>query len=337
MSRNILELTHTHIDEIFEAFGKTKVLVVGDAMLDVYTEGMVNRTSPEAPVPVVDVVCRHNKAGGASNVACNIKSLGATPILCTIIGNDKAGNDLIGILAKQDIDTAHVITSDSRPTTTKERVICDGKHLIRIDEETKDDLNESEYDTISSHIADILNSNRIKAIILQDYDKGVLTPRLIRHIIVIAQHLDIPVMVDPKKKHFGDYENVFLFKPNAKELCESTDAQFSDIGSIIKASQNLCQTKGHNFVMTTLSERGAIITDSTDSHHLDAIPRNVVDVSGAGDTVISTAALCLAVGETALNTAFIANIAGGIVCEEKGVVPIDREKLINETKRLLVP
>ena len=330
-----MKLTHSHINEIFEAFYKTKVLIVGDAMLDVYTEGVVNRTSPEAPVPVVDVVNRHSKAGGAANVVCNIKSLGATPVFCTIVGNDKAGKELIDILAKQGIDTAHIIQSDSRPTTTKERVICDGKHLIRIDEETKDDLNESEYNTISSHIVNILNSNRIKAIILQDYDKGVLTPKLIKHITVIAQHLDIPIMVDPKKKHFNDYENIFLFKPNAKELCESTDAQFNDIGSIIKASQNLCQTKGHSFVMTTLSERGAIITDCTDSHHLDAIPRNVVDVSGAGDTVISTAALCLAIGETALNTAFIANIAGGIVCEEKGVVPIDREKLLNETKRLL--
>lgn len=329
-----MELTNKHIDEIFGAYDRTKVLVVGDAMLDVYTEGVVNRTSPEAPVPVVDVTCRHNKAGGAANVACNIKSLGATPILCTIVGNDKTGNDLISILAKQDIDTAHVIKSDSRPTTTKERVICDGKHLIRIDEETRDDLSESEHDTIATHIVDILNSTPIKAIILQDYDKGVLTPKLIKHITVIAQRLGIPVMVDPKKKHFNDYENVFLFKPNAKELCQSTGAEIGDIDSIIKASQQLCRTKGHDFVMTTLSERGTIITDSTDSRHFEAIPRNVVDVSGAGDTVISTAALCLAVGETAVNSAFIANIAGGIVCEEKGVVSIDRQRLISEVKRL---
>lgn len=332
-----MKLTHTHINEIFEAFNKTKVLIVGDAMLDVYTEGVVNRTSPEAPVPVVDVVNRHSKAGGAANVVCNIKSLGATPVFCTIVGNDKAGKELISILAKQDIDTAHIIQSESRPTTTKERVICDGKHLIRIDEEIKDDLNESEYSTISSHIVDILNSGKIKAIILQDYDKGILTPKLIRYITTVAQHHGIPIMVDPKKKHFNDYENIFLFKPNAKELCESTDAKFDDISSIIKASQNLCLSKGHSFVMTTLSERGAIITDSTNSHHLDAIPRNIVDVSGAGDTVISTAALCLAVGETALNTALIANIAGGIVCEEKGVVPIDRAKLQNEAMRLLAP
>lgn len=329
-----MKLTDKHIDEIFGACDRTKVLVVGDAMLDVYTEGVVNRTSPEAPVPVVDVTRRHNKAGGAANVACNIRSLGATPVLCTIVGNDKAGNDLIGILAEQGIDTANIIKSDNRPTTTKERVICDGKHLIRIDEETRDELNESEYDIIAAHIVDILNSMPIKAIILQDYDKGVLTHKLIRHITVIAQHLDIPVMVDPKKKHFGDYENVFLFKPNAKELCQSTGAEINDIDSIIRASQRLCLDKGHRFVMTTLSERGAIIADSTESRHFEAIQRNVVDVSGAGDTVISTAALCLAVGETAINAAFIANIAGGIVCEEKGVVSIDRQRLINEVKRL---
>lgn len=319
---------------MFAAFDKTKILVVGDAMLDVYTEGIVNRTSPEAPVPIVDVTCRHNKAGGAANVACNIKSLGATPVLCTIAGNDKAGKDLVSILAKQGIDTAHVIQSDTRPTTTKERVICDGKHLIRIDEETKDDLSESEYDAISNHIVEILNSSQINAIILQDYDKGVLTQKLIKHITAIAQHLSIPVMVDPKKKHFNDYENVFLFKPNAKELCESTNTLFSGIDAIVKASQQLCQTKGHDFVMTTLSERGTIITDSGNSIHFDAVPRNVIDVSGAGDTVISTAAICLAVGETAVNSAFIANIAGGIVCEEKGVVSINKQRLINEVKRL---
>ncbi len=331
-----MELTHAHIDEIFEAFGKTTVLVIGDAMLDIYTEGAVNRTSPEAPVPVVDVIQRHNKAGGAANVACNIKALGATPILCTIVGNDKAGNNLTNILSKQDIDTTHTIKSNSRPTTTKERVICNGKHLIRIDEETTADLNDIEYNTIESHIVNILNSVPVNAIILQDYDKGILTPKLLGQITSIAQHLGIPIMVDPKKKHFNDYKNAFLFKPNAKELCESTNTTDDEIDNIIKASQKLCHERGHSFVMTTLSERGVIITDSINSQHFEAIQRNILDVSGAGDTVISTAALCFAIGETAINTAFISNIAGGIVCESKGVVSIDRQRLINEVKRLSV-
>ena len=328
-----MELTPSHIDSLFDAFAKSNVLVIGDAMLDVYTEGTINRTSPEAPVPIVDVRHRFSKAGGAANVACNIKALGATPTLLTIVGDDKAGNSIIGILSQHGIGTSHVVKSAHRPTTTKERVVCNGRHVVRIDEETTADIDDTEFDTIIAHFDEIVNGTELKAIVLQDYDKGMLSPRLIRRITETARQLSIPIMVDPKKEHFNDYEGAFLFKPNAKELCAGTGSN-DDISSIVEASQRLCASKGHSFVMTTLSERGSVIANGTDSCHFEAVPRNIVDVSGAGDTVISTAALCLAVGETAVSAAFIANIAGGMVCEEQGVVCIDRQRLISEAKHL---
>lgn len=328
--------------EVFDQFGKLRVMVIGDVMVDAYIFGKIDRISPEAPVPVVLTEKKVSSLGGAANVAVNLKSLGAEPVLCSVIGNDTNGSEFLKLLAEAGISGEAVITSNNRVTTSKLRVIGNKSQMIRVDEEGTDDLANADELAILGKIRDILAKSNIDAIIMQDYNKGVLTSGLIHEIIKMAGLHHIPLAVDPKRKNFLQYKGAALFKPNLKELREGLDRdiRFDDRKSLEDAASWLHRELEMQDVMVTLSEHGIFIShmEQTGKITRQIIPahmRNISDVSGAGDTVISVAALGLACGLSPVELASLSNLAGGLVCEEIGVVPVNREKLLNEALNLL--
>ena len=324
--------------DLFNSFNRKKIMIVGDMMLDIYMNGKVERISPEAPVPIVSVTKTFSRLGGAANVAQNLKALGAEPILCSIIGKDEKSNDLISLMLEHNMNTSGIVKSDERITTTKVRIIGNNAQMLRVDTEDTFDLTEKEYDLLMTKISEIANTENIDGIILQDYNKGVLTERLIKEVISIANKKNIPIGVDPKKKNFLAYQNATFFKPNLKELKEGIgiSAKNDSIEEIVKAVDTLQSKLNCRYIMTTLSERGVLIKDYETHiwHHIPAHLRKIADVSGAGDTVLSVAMLCLVCNDDAYNIAALSNLAGGLVCEEIGAVPIDKERLFEESKKI---
>lgn len=327
--------------QLFKAFSQLKVLIVGDVMIDSYLWGKVERISPEAPVPVVLLEKRNNMLGGAANVALNIKSLGAEPVLCSIIGNDLKGSEFCSLLEHENILTKGIIHSDNRITTTKFRIIGNNAQLLRVDEEIDSDLSENDENHLISKIEHLILHDEVNIIILQDYNKGVLTERVIEHIIKLSNAHDIPVVVDPKKKNFSCYKSIDLFKPNLKELREGLkqDIELTNIEKIKQACAQWQEKQNIKSLMVTLSENGLFMREVTENevieYHLAAHLRKIADVSGAGDTVISVASLCRALKTDTWLTAALSNIAGGLVCEHVGVVPVNGEQLLNEAIELL--
>ncbi len=328
------------IKALFDSFNEKRILIIGDVMLDLYLNGKVERISPEAPVPIVAVGNRFRRLGGAANVAQNIKALGAEPVLCSIIGEDSKSHDFFDLLKEHEMPTNGIIKSKERRTTTKYRIIGNNSQMLRVDDEDTFNLTDKEYDSICEKIDSILYRERIDGIILQDYNKGVLTEHLIRHVIEIANEKGIPVGVDPKKNNFLAYEHCTLFKPNLKELKEGINVEFptDTIEGILIGVNALQDRLQCRLVMNTLSERGVIIQEVSDNkkeyHHIPAHLRKIADVSGAGDTVLGVAMLCLVSGQDAYHIAAISNLAGGLVCEEIGAVPINKDRLLKETEKL---
>ncbi|MCK9291875.1 MAG: bifunctional ADP-heptose synthase [Bacteroidales bacterium] len=328
-------------EELFKAFGRMKVIVVGDVMVDAYLFGKVDRISPEAPVPVVSVTKRVNRMGGAANVALNLHSLGATPLLVSVLGSDPKSEIFIRLMQQQQLDTSAIIRDADRMTTTKFRIIGNNIQMLRVDEEVTHSINQDIEDLLFDQILHHINSGQIDLIIIQDYDKGVLTPGLIKRIIGLAHQQQIAVAVDPKKRNFLLYEGVNLFKPNLKELTEglNVSVDHSSEADIKEAVRQLFEKLSPEKVLLTLSEKGVLIAYSNSDGvliftHRPAHVRKIADVSGAGDTVISVAGLCLAAGCDASVIAAVSNLAGGLVCEEVGVVPIDKAKLFKEIDKL---
>jgi len=310
-------------------------MIIGDVMIDSYLFGKVERISPEAPVPVVSVNYRSNRLGGAANVALNINSMGAIPILCSVIGNDEKSDTFIKLLEKDNLPVQGIIKSKKRITTTKFRIIGNNTQMLRVDEETESDLEIDDRKELLKRIERILENEEINVIVFQDYDKGILGQEVINTIIDLAHKFKIPVVVDPKKKNFKAYKNITLFKPNLKELKEGLNLELSEIENLSCAIEQLHKNQNIEIVLTTLSEAGVFISyksnDNTFINNLiPAHIRSIADVSGAGDTVIGLASLCLASKLPYSELAKISNLAGGLVCEEVGVVPINREKLLNE-------
>lgn len=314
-------------------------MIIGDIMLDVYMKGKVERISPEAPVPIVSVTEKFSRLGGAANVAQNLKALNAEPILCSVIGNDEKSKDLLELMREQNMNISGIVKSSERITTRKVRIISNNAQMLRVDTEDTFDLTEKEYNSLIKNIHEIIINENIDAIILQDYNKGVLTEKLIKETIEIANKNNIPVGVDPKKKNFLNYQNVTFFKPNLKELKEGTGVTSKDdsIEEILKSVDSLHEKLNCRFIMTTLSERGVLIKDyeTNTYHHIPAHLRKIADVSGAGDTVLSVAMLCLVCNQNAYNIAALSNLAGGLVCEELGAIPINKERLLEESKKIL--
>ena len=318
-------------EELIERFNTLKALVVGDVMIDAYSKGVVERMSPEAPVPIVNVKSRFSRLGGAANVALNLQSLDAHSMVCSVIGDDTNADRLIRMMEEAGLNTDGLIRSRSRITTVKHRVFDGERQVLRIDEEDDSDLTEEEQLYLFRLIDQEVARQAFDVIVLQDYNKGVLTEWMIRHIIELAQCKHIPVVVDPKKRNFLAYQGVTLFKPNAKELREGLGVTAETLDELKLAARQLQQALRCEYLMVTLSEQGVMMLHDGVFRHLPALPRNIVDVSGAGDTVLSVAALC--VGAKTFDAEAIArlsNIAGGLVCEKIGVVPIDKERFAQE-------
>lgn len=314
---------------LFENFNGKRIAVLGDLMLDNYVWGSVSRISPEAPVPVLEVESESARLGGAANVAHNIKSLGAEPILFGIVGDDEAGEKISHILDEISLTKEGIIKVADRPTTVKTRVIAHGQHVVRMDHEVRKDIDKK----IVAHITEILESlrNEIDAIILEDYNKGLLTKELLSNIIPFARKNDKVVSVDPKQNNFFEYKQVTVFKPNRKEAENALRLPIGSDEEALIASKELLRLLDCENILLTRGEKGMTLFSRDDSYaHLPTKARKVADVSGAGDTVISTFTVALVSGASVTEAAAIANHAGGIVCGEVGIAPVDREKLFTE-------
>ncbi|QJX47732.1 D-glycero-beta-D-manno-heptose-7-phosphate kinase [Hymenobacter taeanensis] len=323
------------LPELFAAFNNLTVLIVGDVMMDAYVWGKTTRISPEAPVPVVNVSRTEQRLGGAANVALNVQALGATPLLCAIIGDDQGGDQLLELLRTTGLSADGIVRSQHRPTTVKQRILAHGQQLLRIDSEVEHDLNEEESRGLAESFEELLG--RADVVIFEDYDKGVLNEKSIQHFIQLARKQGVPTVVDPKKKNFLAYQHCTLFKPNLKELREGLKLEFGDTDAEKPAFEaavaQLRAVLKPEIVLVTLSERGVFVENGQMKRtYIPAHLRSISDVSGAGDTVISIAALCVALGLAAPVTAALANLGGGLVCEQVGVVPIEKQLLLAEAQ-----
>jgi len=318
------------LEKIFDNSKTKKIFIIGDVMLDRYLLGDVTRISPEAPVQVFDIRKSEFRLGGAANVAYNVKTLGAEPALIGVMGEDAEGNLLLDEMNKLSLNINGLITEKGRPTTCKTRVISDSHHLLRIDSESKEDISTQSENKITAYLE--IHLSEIGIIILQDYNKGVLTKNLIKKVSEFADKNKLKILVDPKFENFFEFKNVYLFKPNKKELEEALGKKAKQNGELDEfASELMIRLNCENLILT-LGEHGMMILENTNGKLKKEIiqtkARKVADVSGAGDTVISTIAVCLAGGADIKNSAVISNYAAGIVVEEVGIIPIYKNTLI---------
>jgi D-glycero-beta-D-manno-heptose-7-phosphate kinase len=322
----LITFTKKRLLDISNAFVGKRIAVIGDLMLDRYFWGSVARISPEAPVPVVEVESESTRLGGAANVANNIASLGGTPVMMGVIGNDEAGKLLKSIVEDHKFPTSGIVVDESRPTTVKTRVIAHNQHVVRIDRETKKDISDETQRRLVRVLQDQMDD--IHGIILEDYNKGVLAKSLIVKIIGLAKKQKKIIAVDPKFNNFFDYCGVTVFKPNRNETEEALGTRLSTEESVKKAGKELLKRLRAENVLLTLGERGMRLFERDGGvSSMATAARRVADVSGAGDTVISTLTIALASGANMGESAALANVAGGIVCGEVGIVPIDKKML----------
>lgn len=318
------------LEEIFESFNSLTALIIGDVMVDAYIWGKVERISPEAPVPVVQVTKREKRLGGAANVALNIQAMGATPVLCTLIGDDSSGDEFMQLLQKREISGDGIVQSSRRITTCKERVLSGSQHILRVDSENDQSLHPQDEEALLEKVALLLPKSDV--VIFEDYDKGVLSEPLIQKCIELARKQGIPTVVDPKKRNFFAYTGATLFKPNLKELREGLKLDFdkNDQKAIEEAVKQLKEKLQLQSALITLSERGIYVDAPGESYLLPAHVRSISDVSGAGDTVVSIAALAQALQLSPRLLAALSNLGGGLVCEHLGVVPVSKSLLYQE-------
>lgn len=319
----------------FEQLPALRVAVVGDLMLDRYFFGKIDRISPEAPVPVVTQQHQEERIGGAGNVALNLRALGVSVELISLVGQDAAANRLIELLHQHNIGTRLIEVDPSRPTTQKTRVLDQQKQLLRLDQESSQDLDPERERQWLSRIEKYLHDQRPHLLILEDYNKGVLTATMIDALIRTCQQLNIVTAVDPKKKNFFAYRSVDLFKPNWREVSEALDFQAEpDAARLNQVHEALTEHLHHRLTLITLSEKGVFYREAANTGWLPGHDRHIVDVSGAGDTVIAVAAATYALTRDAACMANLANLAGGLVCEQVGTAPITPEPLRAECIRL---
>lgn len=328
-------VSSSYIHQIFNTFSRLTITVAGDVMADNYIEGKVERISPEAPVPVVEAAKKYTRPGGAGNVALNLISLGAKVNVCAVIGDDKNGKTLTKIFSDSGINTAHIFCSPSRITTSKTRILGNHIQMLRVDEEETDFLNEADEATSLGLLEKSIAAS--DALLFQDYDKGFLTSNIIEKGIQWAKQKNTPITVDPKIRNFLAYKDITLFKPNLKELRAGLHLAVNpkEISDLRKAAQALREKLHHQYTLITLSELGVYGEENGHDFQLPAHVRNIADVSGAGDSVIAVATLCMAAGADYRFTAALANLAGGMACEWPGVVPVDKQKLLEEALKLL--
>ncbi|OQX57516.1 D-glycero-beta-D-manno-heptose-7-phosphate kinase [candidate division KSB1 bacterium 4484_219] len=332
----MVNFSKKRLQSLLDSFRGKKILVLGDLMLDRYLWGTVTHISPEAPVPVVEIEEESIRLGGAANVGNNVASLKAIPILVGVIGNDNSGRTLLSIMKENGYLTEGIIVDSTRPTTVKTRVIAHNQHVVRTDRESREDIGEE----IQEKIFDILKRylEQVDAILIEDYNKGLLVQGLIEEVIKVARQKGKIITVDPKFDHFFDFKNVTVFKPNRKEIEAALGKRLRTLEDITRAG-HLIQEKLHcRCVVITLGEQGmALFEEDGQVNFLPTKARQVHDVSGAGDTVISTLTLSLVCGANFREACTLANYAAGIVCGQVGIVPITREKLEEEFNNHVFP
>ncbi|ETK09122.1 hypothetical protein T231_10850 [Tannerella sp. oral taxon BU063 isolate Cell 6/7/9] len=314
-----------------------KVAVVGDIMLDTYWWGNVDRISPEAPVPVVVLDEKELRIGGAGNVALNTVALGVQTVLFSVIGNDDDGKSLFSLLQANNIVTGNIVVSDDRVTTNKTRIISRSQHMLRLDAEMTKDISESEQLLLLKNFTKFIETEKPSVVIFEDYNKGVLTEAVNAKMIAICKENNIVTTADPKRKNFFSYKGVTMFKPNLKEVKEGLNVLIDEINEsfLSDVHRQLEQKLHHSISLITLSERGIFYQHQNSSKIIPTHIRSIADVSGAGDTVIAVASLVYAQTKNVDLSASMANIAGGLVCEEVGTVPINKDKLLKECCELL--
>ena len=327
----------TGFDKLFHDFTQLKVAVIGDVMLDTYWWGKVDRISPEAPVPVVAVSKREHRIGGAGNVALNISALGASVSMISVLGKDDDGEQLTRLLQENNINTTYLLQSQNRITTNKIRIISRNQHMMRLDAEILDDMMPDDEHSLLQAFETYIAVENPDIVILEDYNKGVLTENLIKKIIGLCKEYDILTAVDPKRKNFFAYKGVDIFKPNLKEVKDGLNILREEINSsALTEMHHLLQDKlKHVISLITLSEKGIFYQQENNAAIIPTHIRSIADVSGAGDTVIAVASLVFAATGNAKLMAEMANIAGGLVCEQVGTVAIDKNRLMEECKKLL--
>ena len=325
-------------NQLFDGFATTKIGVVGDIMLDTYWWGSVDRISPEAPVPIVSLQRKETRVGGAANVALNLRALGAPTTLFAVVGMDAEAKELNTLLKAEGINTEYIHSSTSRVTTNKVRIMGRNQQMMRLDHENTHDINEAESKALLDNFYAYVEKEQPALIILEDYNKGVLTPAIIKAIITYCNQKGIPTAVDPKQKNFLAYQNCTLFKPNLKEVKEGLKIEVPtvDLAHMQQVHQALQAALHHTISFITLSEHGVFYAQENKQQLIPTHIRNIADVSGAGDTVIAVASLVYAYSKDMALAAEIANIAGGLVCELVGTAPIDKNVLAIEVKKLLV-
>ncbi|MFY7899702.1 MAG: bifunctional heptose 7-phosphate kinase/heptose 1-phosphate adenyltransferase [Chitinophagaceae bacterium] len=326
-----------NFEALFDSFKHIKVAVIGDVMLDSYLFGNVERISPEAPVPIVAIKQKEHRIGGAGNVALNIVALGAETYIFSVTGKDEDGDTLQKLYTEQGIRTNYLIQSEGRTTTNKTRIMSHNQQMMRLDKEITHDISEDEAQLLLAQVKACIQNHKPDIVIFEDYNKGVLSKYVIDSVIQLCKQHAILTAVDPKKKHFFDYKQVDIFKPNLKEVKEGLNISIDVINQTnLLAVHALLQEKlQHKASFITLSEKGVFYAIEESSALIATHIRNIADVSGAGDTVIAVASLVFAATKDMHLAAEMANIAGGLVCEEVGTAAINREKFLLECQRLL--
>ena len=324
-------------DTLFQKFSSLKVAVIGDVMLDTYWWGGVERISPEAPVPVVGLHHKEQRIGGAGNVAINTISLGAETTLFSVTGDDDEADTLLTLLQQQHIDTKYIVKSSERITTNKIRIISRNQQMMRLDSEVSHDILEEDKQNLFNSFSTYVKRYHPSVVIFEDYDKGVLSADLIQAIISLCREHDIVTTVDPKRKNFLNYHNVDIFKPNLKEVKEGLNILFKEVDEklLTQIHTDLNNRIQQKISLITLSDKGVFIQKGNYSKLIPTHVRSIADVSGAGDTVIAVASLVYAATKDITLAAEIANIAGGLVCEEVGTAAIQKDKLLEECKKLI--
>lgn len=327
-----------NIEQVFSKFTELNVLIIGDAMVDNYLWGKVDRISPEAPIPIVTVTKQENRLGGAGNVSLNIQALGATPILVSIIGDDEKGRIFAELMQENHLNNKGIFVDEKRMTTVKTRIISGGKQISRVDQEISTLIDHEFAEKVFDRIKNIIEIDHIHIIIFVDYDKGLITPWLIKNVIELAKSKNILTVADPKSRNFNNYQQVDLYKPNFKEFKDGLKLQIekTDMEELKKISENFKKDNQIGLLFITLSELGVFLTNGVKQNYYPAEVRAIADVSGAGDTVVAAASLCLAAGLPIPFMAQLSNLAGGLVCEKLGVVPIDLEQLKKEAKKIQI-
>ena len=326
-----------NFQQLFNKIASLKVGIIGDVMLDTYMWGKTERISPEAPVPVVTLHHKEYRIGGAGNVALNCQSLGAQVSVLSVLGDDEAGNMLQRLFEKSDINTSYLVKSAYRITTSKTRIISRNQQMLRLDEEITLDLEKVEETLLLDQVKEYIRVVKPDVIIFEDYNKGILSETVIREVIRYCREAGVITTVDPKRKNFFAYKGVDIFKPNLKEVKEGLNLLFDEADETLlrKIHKDLQESMGHRVSFITLSDKGVFYQSDGEAEIIPSHLRNIADVSGAGDTVIATASLVYAASKDVRLMAEVANIAGGLVCEEVGTVAINKDKLLHECEVLI--